>query len=687
MSLRLKLLLVALSTLALPWAGWQFVRQTEALLREGQEQALLASAGTLAKAFAAAGTAASSAPVLYVHPLAHRIAVDGYADDWTELTRYAQALGPARDAQKLRVVLARNRDGLYLLADVRDATRTRADAADARAATSDHLALTLTYGANSRRYTIASAAPGPFEVHASPTSDSFAASPGISSTDALPERLAGGWQEDGSGYRVELRIPEPPSPDRIAIGLYDAAEPGDDRGEPRALLAYDDRAAHVLATLVPEHVRVRVVDAEGWLVAGAGALDARSAAARNADTWLDKVVYASLIAPNLGGSPTLGEATPRLDAAEVWQALSGVDATSWRAGATGGDVVLAAAVPLRGAGDVRGALVLEQANRALPLLANRAVFGLAGATLAALAIAAAILLAFGATLSFRIRRLRDAAERAVRTSGRLDGPMPLADADDELGDLARTFGKLFDEIGAYTDYLRTLASKLSHELNTPLAIVKSSLDNLEHQRLPDEARAYAARARDGAERLGKIVRAMSEAGRVERAIAAAEAEDFDLAALLAGCAEGYRALAGPREVRVSVPQGGVPFHGAPELIAQALDKLFDNARSFTPDGGWIELSLAREDGGATVRVANSGSALPAAMQDRLFDSLVSVRGGGARSGETPHLGLGLYVVRLVAELHRGRASARNLADGAGVEFELELHGMPRRRLSETGDAN
>jgi two-component system, OmpR family, sensor histidine kinase ChvG len=684
MSLRLKLLLVALSTLALPWAGWQFVRQTEALLREGQEQALLASAGTLAKAFASADTIGSSAPVLYVHPLAGRIAVDGYADDWADLTRYAQALGPARDAQKLRVVLARNRDGLYLLADVRDATRTRADAADPRAATSDHLALTLTYGARTRRYTIASAAPGPFEVHASPSADT---SSSAASDDVLPDRLAGGWQEDGSGYRVELRIPEPPSPDRIAIGLYDAAEPGDDHGEARALLAYDDRAAHVLAALVPEHVRVRVVDADGWLVAGAGVLEARGAAARKTDTWLDTLVYESLIAPGLGGSPTLGDATPRLDAAEVWQALSGVDATSWRAGATGGDVVLTAAVPLRGAGDVRGALVLEQANRALPLLANRAVFGLAGATLAALAIAAAILLAFGATLSFRIRRLRDAAERAVRTSGRLDGPMPLADADDELGDLARTFGKLFDEIGAYTDYLRTLASKLSHELNTPLAIVKSSLDNLEHQRLPDEARAYAARARDGAERLGKIVRAMSEAGRVERAIAAAEAEDFDLAALVAGCAEGYRALAGAREVRVSMSKGEVPFHGAPELIAQALDKLFDNARSFTPEGGWIELSLVPRDDGATLRVANSGPPLPAAMQDRLFDSLVSVRGTGARVGDAPHLGLGLYVVRLVAELHRGCASARNLADGAGVEFELQLRGMPRRRLSETGDAS
>ena len=260
--------------------------------------------------------------------------------------------------------------------------------------------------------------------------------------------------------------------------------------------------------------------------------------------------------------------------------------------------------------------------------------------------------------------------------------MPLADSRDEHGDLARSFRKLLEEVGASTDYLRTLASKLSHELNTPLAIVKSSLDNIEHHALPPDARPYLARARDGADRLGAIVRAMSEASRIERAIASAEAEDFDLRALVSGCAGSYRALAAPRELRLALPDAPVPFHGAPELIAQALDKLFDTACSFTPVDGWIALSLTNDAGAAPeIRVANAGPLLPAAMQDRLFDSLVSLREGGSRAG-APHLGLGLYVVRLVTELHRGVASAGNLADGSGVEFKLDMPGMPRRRLSE-----
>ena len=69
------------------------------------------------------------------------------------------------------------------------------------------------------------------------------------------------------------------------------------------------------------------------------------------------------------------------------------------------------------------------------------------------------------------------------------------------------------------------------------------------------------------------------------------------------------------------------------------------------------------------------------MQDRLFDSLVSLRPAAQRAPDAPHLGLGLYIVRLIAAAHRGTASARNLDDERGVEFRLLLRGMPRRPLA------
>ena len=102
--------------------------------------------------------------------------------------------------------------------------------------------------------------------------------------------------------------------------------------------------------------------------------------------------------------------------------------------------------------------------------------------------------------------------------------------------------------------------------------------------------------------------------------------------------------------------------------------MVDNARSFTPPDGWISIVLSRAADGVRLSVANSGPLLPARMQDQLFDSLVSVR-EKATPGEQAHLGLGLYIVRLVAALHQGSASAANLEDQSGVAFDLKLAGM------------
>ncbi len=676
MSLRLKLLFVALSTLTLPWAGWQFVRQTESVLRQGQEQTLLASASTLARALDVLGIEAPQPDAsLYVHERAAVMHIDGYADDWQTFRPYAQIFAADGDNAKLQLMLAEDPQWLYLFAQIRDATRQRVDARDLTASRSDHLDLDLIRAGQSRRYRIASAAPGSFDV------------PAIEGDGPFPDRLTGEWQEDGSGYSIELRIARADAPDHMAFNVHDSAVADTPPAAPMALLGYNPVSARMLAKLAPDHVRVRMVSADGWLVAAGGSLDL-DAPTSDDQGWLAGFIYRHLLAPDStegASSPrtvnAFGAIDPRLQGDDLWQALSGVPATGWRSTDNGG-VLLVAAVPLRSHDALRGALVLEQANPALPILANRALSSLLGASLLALLVTAALLLLFGGLLSWRIRRLRNATERAIRAGGRLAGPLPLVNAHDELGDLARSFGRLFDEVGSYTDYLQTLASKLSHELNTPLAIVKSSLDNLDHHNLPADAQPYLDRARDGAGRLGGIVRAMSESSRVERAIASADAEDFDLRALVAGCAEGFRGLAGSREIRTELPSASLPFHGAPDLIAQALDKLFDNARSFSAEDGWIRIALDTDESGIRLRMANSGPLLPTAMQDRLFDSLVSLRERSTRGGgETPHLGLGLHVVRLVAELHNGRASARNLDDGSGVEFSLHLSSMERRRLA------
>ncbi len=681
MSLRQKLLLVALCTLALPVAGWLYVRQMETLLREGQAQALLASARAVARSLVVTGAVRpGDASGWYVQQATNPITVDGYGDDWAPLTPWSQPFGAAPNGRG-KLLLAQNSDWLYLYAEVPDTRRTRADAEDAEdadALAADHLILTLGSAAGQRRYLLASAAPGP--LIARPLDPAVA---------GLPDRLTAQWQEDGSGYRIELRLRRSLQLRTLGVGAYDASAGGDPlAADTRPLLAFSHTLSAELAQLAPERVQARVLSARGWLLARSGRLHT-APGADGQPGWFASLIYRSLLATRLEDAALWAQDVPRLDTREVTQARAGRPVSVWRSGEERGSVVLTAAVPIEQAGRVDGVLLLEQASRTVPLLANRALLGLLLTSFGVLLVAGGILLAFATRLSLRLARLRNAAERAQLNDGRLDGlfeqgRFPMTDATDEIGDLARSFERLFEVVGGYTDYLRTLASKLSHELNTPLAIVKSSLDNLEHAlqeqaALPAEAQPYLARARDGVARLGALVRAMSESSRMERSITAAEPEDVDLRDVVRGCADAYRALIGSRRLDCALPQAPLYLHCAPELVAQALDKLLDNALSFTPEHGWLRLSLRARVDGAEIELANQGPLLPEAMHGRLFDTLVSLR-DKATPGDAPHLGLGLYVVRLVADRHGGTAAARNLDDGSGVAFSLQLHGMPRQRL-------
>ena len=670
MSLRNKLLLLALSTLVLPFAGWQLVRQLEGLLREGQAQAQLASAEALARALATRADALPPAgPGFYVQSASAPFVLDGYDEDWRE-----QHIAPQSYPGGLQLSLAHHQETLYLLAALDDASRVRADAHWPQAAYADQLQLLLEDAAGaSTGLRIASAAPGPAIIAP------------IDPAQTAP-RLRGEWQEDARGWRVELRFPRGPWPLRLGAMALDFSDPA---AAPRRvgpvtdpvqggwiLLRTSPDLQQALAALAPDGTRVRLLHPEGWVLARAGGFVPTGEDATV--PWWRRGLH-RLLAREAAPAPPESAGALRLRSEEVWQALADKPASAWRT-LDAGRLLLSTAVPVRVQGQTRGALLLERPSEAV-LLTDQALSGLMLATLAAMLVIGLGLFGFASRLSTRIRRLSLAAEQAIARDGAA-GVFPRSQARDELGDLSRSFARLLDEVAAYTDYLRSLAGKLSHELHTPLAVVRSSLENLESQPLAREAGTYVARARDGVDRLGAIVRAMSEASRMERAIASAEPEDFDLRALIEACAEGYRPLLAPREIKLMLPSQASPFHGAPDLIVQALDKLVDNARSFCPETGWVLLALAPSAEGVELAVANSGPPLPAAMQERLFDSLVSLRDQTQRGSGAPHLGLGLHIVRLIAELHRGSARARNLPSGGGVEFRLSLRGLPRARSGQ-----
>jgi signal transduction histidine kinase len=218
--------------------------------------------------------------------------------------------------------------------------------------------------------------------------------------------------------------------------------------------------------------------------------------------------------------------------------------------------------------------------------------------------------------------------------------------------------------------VHAMAGRLSHELRTPVAVVRSSLDNLKAQALPAEARVYVERAGEGVDRLARLISRLSEATRLERMLEAPERESFDLVKLVEGCVEGYRSAHPQRRFEFAHPNVGLEMSGVPDAIAQALDKLVENALDFGVPEQPIQVALALHGRRVVLSVTNQGPLLPDGAEASLFESLVTHRPATGRREE--HLGLGLYIVRLVAEAHGGRARAENLLGKSGVRFEVEL---------------
>jgi two-component system sensor histidine kinase ChvG len=431
--------------------------------------------------------------------------------------------------------------------------------------------------------------------------------------------------------------------------------------------------------------RIWVVDREQDVLARAGSLRRADASAGDAPAtqgasvarigqWLEREVLQPLYARVLQ-QPTedfSDERSGRAIAAgkDVEGALAGILTVERRPTADGKAVIVSAAHPIWVGDEVRGAVIVEETTNAVLAERNRAFVRLFNIVLAALLIGSVALTLYASWLSTRIRRLRDQAEAAIDAQGRVRGMVSVSNSGDEIGDLSRSFRNALARLAQYASYQEAMAARLSHELRTPIAVVRSSLDALRMQPLPNDARVYMERAQQGLNRLAHLLTRMTEATRLEQSLADADRERFDFARVIAGCVDGYRAAYPQQTIELNLPAGEIAFNGAPELIAQMLDKLVANAVEFADPDTPITVALERDVLEIRLSVANQGPPLPLKMHGRLFDSMVSVR--TEQSRDQPHLGLGLYIVRLIAEFHGGRATAMNRSDTQGVVVSVAL---------------
>jgi signal transduction histidine kinase len=359
----------------------------------------------------------------------------------------------------------------------------------------------------------------------------------------------------------------------------------------------------------------------------------------------------------------------RIIFSQVDRALGGEPTVMLRATRDAGTGVQSAAQPIWLGDDIVAAVVIEESDQSSRAIQIAVLEALLAMTLLVFAVGFVALMSFAWRLAFRVRRLQAEAARAIDTHGRITGAISGADSRDEIGALAATLEEILARLKRYNSYLEQMASRLAHELRTPLAVVRSSLDNLRHTQLAATDRIYIERAEEGIRRLSALISRMSEASQLEQFLQGAERDQFDLSAVVSGCVDGYRLAYSER--RFEFRSGGqLRIDGVPDAVAQLLDKLVHNAVDFAEPATPIVVTTAVRGRSAILAVENRGRTMSDAVLSQLFKSMVTDRSDS--NPQHGHLGLGLYIVQLVAEFHGGSASAYNLTDSGGVRFEVSL---------------
>jgi len=630
----------------------------------GTARALADSIARYGEEFPERIAASRAGEQLFLHTLDKRPEIDGYVDDW--LLDPAAMKTLRGDDGPIRIAVATHDRMIYVYVDVSDRVPVFASADTMILDDGPRFADRITLVSSSppyfdERIIFAAEAPGAI-VSYRQDSYGFAPEPAITAY----------WQDVPGGYRLEAQIPAEMLGTHLGFVVSNTTDANQratrissySGRQPLPLVRPSAELRSVAETLVQPGMRILITDAAGWRVAKAGELSEspsdRSFGAGWSTRIYDLVVEAGEDAASAEPDPSGREQQPYVSAA-----LDGREMAGWFRDDDNGRAIVAVAAPIAENGEILGALIVQQDTDRILSVTNEGLARLINVTLVATLLVAGVLVGYSSWLSRRIRNLSYAAVAALENETP-HAALPSALAADEIGDLSRSFSSVLQQLGDYNAYLRTLASKLSHELRTPLAIVTSSLENLEHEALSESSAGYTTRAREGADRLRRILTAMSEASRVEESMAHFEPESFDFRNVLLSTVDAYRSAYPERVFSFDCSLQPAPASGSPELLIQMLDKLVDNAVGFSAVGDTITVGLESVERDLILSVTNPGPPLPDRMRSQLFDSMVSLRDGeGSR-----HLGLGLYVAKLIAEGHGGIITANNVE--GGVRFAVQL---------------
>jgi two-component system sensor histidine kinase ChvG len=354
---------------------------------------------------------------------------------------------------------------------------------------------------------------------------------------------------------------------------------------------------------------------------------------------------------------------------EIADALAGGYGAETRITTGQQSVTLYSAIPVRSGGSVVGVVLVSQST--FRILSDLYALRLDIFRLFLWSVATAVVLSLlvSSTITVPVRRLRDRARAILDPRGRLLGGFSPSWARDEVGELSRSLGELTARLDRHVRLLESFASDVSHEFRNPLASIRSATELALSSADPAERRAMLSMVMEDVSRMERLLAGVREISRIDSGAGEEDPQGpVEAGEIAARVVEAARVRANSASVAYTVEGGPATVRVPPERLQQVLENLLDNAAGFSPPGGRVRVSLHQEGESVVIGVCDDGPGIPEEHRARIFDRFFSFRPGEEKG---VHAGLGLSIVKAIAESHGGSVSVSNLPQ-RGACFEVRL---------------
>lgn len=350
---------------------------------------------------------------------------------------------------------------------------------------------------------------------------------------------------------------------------------------------------------------------------------------------------------------------------EIERALEGRYGTATRVSPASRSLTLFSALPVLNDGEVVGAVLVSKSTSQILRTLYQFRLDIFEVILASVVAATVLSLLLATTIARPLARLQQQARLLVDRRGRLrSGFRPLRRLD-EIGDLSRALAELTDRLEEHIRFIESFASDVSHEFKNPLASIRNATELLAEVDDPADRQRFQAMILRDIARLERLLSDVREITHLDAELDEQSMAPVELTPLLSGLIERFEMRAENRlTYQLSPPPEPLVVSASPQRLAQVFENMLDNASSFSPEGGIVEVELSSQGDRAVVHIADQGPGIPEAHLQRVFQRFFCYRPHGpARNG---HTGLGLAIVKAIVEGYGGTVRAANQPEGGAV---------------------